>query len=215
METETTVVKKIPIPSIVVVAGLVATIGIGAVFFLNSKEESYRQIQVYEVDGSANVDRTSVGILQAYANMMLQSKDIVNVSDNSNMQVKLDEDKYILLEPGTKIHLEATGTSVDSKTKIYLEQGAIVCNLENKLNENSSYEVNTPNSTMAVRGTTFRVALEYDENNNSYTVVGVYDGIVESRLIYPDGSIAKECVSITYDTEVHIKGTDEDSMYLV
>ncbi|MBR5316672.1 MAG: FecR domain-containing protein, partial [Lachnospiraceae bacterium] len=151
----------------------------------------------------------------AYDNMMLQNLDIVNVSEDSNMQVKLDEDKYILLEPKTRIHLEATGTSEDSKTKIYLEEGAIVCNIQNPLSENSTYEVNTPNSTMAVRGTTFRVALEYDEAGDSYTVAAVFEGTVESFLVYPDGTVAKEGVSIEKGSQVLIKGTDEDSMYIV
>ena len=180
-----------------------------------AKEEAYRQIQVYKVDGTADVERQPLGVLEAYDNMMLQNEDIVNVSEDSNMQVKLDEDKYILLEPKTRIHLEATGNSEDSKTKIYLEEGAIVCNIEKALNENSTYEVITPNSTMAVRGTTFRVALEYDEAGDSYTVTAVFEGKVDSFLVYPDGSISEDSVSIERGTQVHIKGTDEESMYIV
>lgn len=179
------------------------------------KEESYRNIQVYEVDGTAEVERDVVGVLEAYANMMLQNQDNVSVFFDSSMQMKLDEDKYILLEPGTKIRLVAEGDSEDSKTQIFLEEGAIVCNLENSLSEDASFEVNTPNSTMAVRGTTFRVALEYDEGGNSYTAVGVYEGEVESYLIYPNGEVAEKSVSIPAGKEVQVKGTEEDSMYIV
>ena len=211
MENKEISIKKISVRFVEILCialALVASMGC-------SKEEAYRQVQVYKVNGTADVERQPVGVLDAYDNMMLQNEDIVNVSEDSNMQVKLDEDKYILLEPKTRIHLEATGTSEDSKTKIYLEEGAIVCNIENSLNENSSYEVITPNSTMAVRGTTFRVALDYDEAGDSYTVTAVFEGKVESFLIYPDGSVSEESVSIDKGTQVQIKGTEEESMYIV
>lgn len=206
--------KKLP-TKLIVVIGVALIAVLAVIFFLGPKEEAYRQVQVYEVDGTADVEREQVGLLEAYANMMLQNQDIVNVSEDSNMKVKLDEDKYILLEPKTKIHLEATGTSEDSKTKIFLEEGAIVCNIENPLSENSTYEVNTPNSTMAVRGTTFRVSLEYDEEGNSYTVAAVFDGKVESFLILPDGTVDDEGFIIEKGTQVQIKGTEEDTVYIV
>lgn len=60
--------------------------------------------------------------------------------------------------------------------------------LSEKLNEKSSYEVTVPNSTMAVRGTVFRVAIVYDEDGDSYTTVQVFDGIVGCRLVFPDGT---------------------------
>lgn len=46
--------------------------------------------------------------------------------------------------------------------------------LSEKLSEKSSYEVTVPNSTMAVRGTVFRVAIVYDEGGDSYTTVQVF-----------------------------------------
>ena len=196
----------------VVAVVLVAVVAL--VFVLMNKEEAYRSIQVYKVEGNVEVDRPQIGVLEAYANMMLQTLDIVNVSDNSNLQVKLDEDKYILLEPNTKIRLEAAGNSQDSKTKIYVEQGAIVCNIENKLSANSTYEVNTPNSTMAVRGTTFRVEVTFDEEGNSYTVAAVYEGVVESHLVYPNGELSAEGVNITAGSQAEIKGTADDVEYI-
>lgn len=50
----------------------------------------------------------------------------------------------------------ATGNERNSKTGIDLLNGAITCEVRKKLNSNSTYEINTPNSTMAVRGTTVR-----------------------------------------------------------
>ena len=176
------------------------------------KEEEYRQIQVYKIDGTATVARQGSS-MDAYENMQLQSGDIVETVAESYLQLKLDEDKYILVEPDSKISLQATGNSVDSKTKIYLEKGAIVNQLDNPLSEDSSYEVTTPNSTMAVRGTTFRVEITYDEKGESYAKVAVYGGKVECNLVFPDGTIA-EPVMVEKGTEVLIWGDDVETEYV-
>jgi len=179
-----------------------------------SKEEAYRQIKVYEIDGSAVVTREGTGELEPYINMMLQSKDKAETATASYVQLQLDDDKYILMEPSTKIELEATGDSVDSKTKINLTQGAIVNKIEKALSEDSTYEVTTPSSTMAVRGTTFRIEVTYDETGESYTTLTVCEGKVECRLIAPDGTISDEPVFVEKGQQIQIRGTSETSEYL-
>ena len=176
------------------------------------KEEDYRQIQVYKTDGTATVARQGSS-MDAYENMQLQSGDVIETIEESYLQLKLDEDKYILIEPESKISLQATGNSVDSKTSIYLEKGAIVNQLDNPLSEDSSYEVTTPNSTMAVRGTTFRVEITVDEKGESHAKVAVYDGKVECNLVFPDGNIA-EPVMVEKGTEVLIWGDDVQTEYV-
>lgn len=179
-----------------------------------SKEEVYRQIKVYEIDGSATVTREGTGEVEPYVNMMLQNKDKAETAEASYVQLQLDGDKYVLMEPSTKIELEATGDSVDSKTKINLTQGAIVNKIEKALSEDSTYEVTTPNSTMAVRGTTFRVEVTIDANGESYTTLELCEGKVECRLIAPDGTVSKEPVFVEAGERVKIRGTSEISEYL-
>lgn len=179
-----------------------------------NKNEDYRQIQIYKIDGTAKVERQGRS-MEAYHNMQLQSGDMVETIAESYVQLKLDEDKYILLEPDTKISLQASGNKVDSKTSIYLEKGAIVNQIDNPLSENSSYEVTTSNSTMAVRGTTFRVELTYDEKTgSSHTMVGVYGGKVESQLIFPDGTVGKP-VMVDHGNQVLIRGDETDTEYVI
>ena len=176
------------------------------------KEEDYRQIQVYKIDGIVMIDRQGSS-MEAYNKMQLQSGDTIETAENSSLQLKLDEDKYILVEPNSKISLQATGNSVDSKTTIYLEKGAIVNQLDNTLSKDSSYQVTTPNSTMAVRGTTFRVEITMDETGKTYAKVSVCDGQVECNLILPDGTIT-EPLLVKKGTEVLIWGDDTDTEYV-
>lgn len=177
-------------------------------------EESYRQIKIYEIDGTAKVTRDETLEVEPYVNMMLQDKDMAETAENSYVQLKMDEDKYILMEPSTKISIEATGNSADSKTKINLTQGAIVNRIEKALSENSTYEVTTPNSTMAVRGTTFRVEITYDENGESYATLTVCEGKVECRLIAPDGTVSDEVIVLEEGEQIRVHGNTALSEYL-
>lgn len=180
------------------------------------KEEAYRMIQVLEVSGSVSVERTAMGTMDAYEGMRLESGDKITVGSESWLKIKMDEDKYALVEPASVLRLEASGSSADSKTVLHLESGAVSNRLEEKLGEGSSYEVNTPNSTMAVRGTVFRVEVAVDEDGISIANVSVYGGSVASRLIYPDGTMDSEraAVLIADGTTAQVWGNSILSRYV-
>ena len=195
------------IMGLLIVSALIISFGM-------KKEESYRDIKVMSIKGTATVERASVGALDAYEDMKLESGDRLSVDSSSSLILSMDDNKYAMLEPGSSLTLEADGTRENSRTVIHLEAGAVMNYLSEKLSEKSSYEVTVPNSTMAVRGTVFRVAIVYDEDGDSYTTVQVFDGIVGSRLIFPDGRIDEEEVQITPGREVQIHGDTEISEYV-
>lgn len=195
------------IMGLLIVSALIISFGM-------KKEESYRDIKVMSIKGTATVERASVGSLDAYEDMKLESGDRLSVDSSSSLILSMDDNKYAMLEPGSSLTLEADGTRENSRTVIHLEAGAVMNYLSERLSEKSSYEVTVPNSTMAVRGTVFRVAIVYDEDGDSYTTVQVFDGIVGSRLIFPDGRIDEEEVQITPGREVQIHGDTEISEYV-
>ena len=195
------------IMGLLIVSALIISFGM-------KKEESYRDIKIMSIKGTATVERASVGSLDAYEDMKLESGDRLSVDSSSSLILSMDDNKYAMLEPGSSLTLEADGTRENSRTVIHLEAGAVMNYLSEKLSEKSSYEVTVPNSTMAVRGTVFRVAIVYDEDGDSYTTVQVFDGIVGSRLIFPDGRIDEEEVQITPGREVLIHGDTSISEYV-
>ena len=195
------------IMGLLIVSALIISFGM-------KKEESYRDIKVMSIKGTATVERASVGTLDAYEDMKLESGDRLSVDSSSSLILSMDDNKYAMLEPGSSLTLEADGTRENSRTVIHLEAGAVMNYLSEKLSEKSSYEVTVPNSTMAVRGTVFRVAIVYDEDGDSYTTVQVFDGIVGSRLIFPNGRTDEEEVQITPGREVLIHGDTEISEYV-
>ncbi len=198
---------------IILVSVFIAVVVIVAlIILLFNKEESYRIVKIYELDGTATVTREDTGEIDIYPNMVLASGDEVYLKEGL-MTLKLDEDKYVYVEENTRFALHATGSASNSKTSIELMQGAIVNEIRSPLAEDASYEVHTQNSSMSVRGTTFRVAIYYDEEGTLYTKVSVFDGKVETQLVYKDGTKADPRL-VEYGKETIIFEDDTNTDYL-
>ncbi|MBQ9983588.1 MAG: FecR domain-containing protein [Lachnospiraceae bacterium] len=202
--------KKNAVIAIAVVVVVILALLI-LVFF--GGKNGYRMIKIYEFDGMATITREEQGEITPYSNMLLESGDNV-CFDEGIMTLKFDDDKYAYVEEKTEFALRAEGDSERSKTTITIEKGSITNEIQNPLNSDASYEVNTPNSTMAVRGTTFRVSTYYDEKGVCYTRVSVFEGEVTSALVYPDGKVSTEKVSVSAGKEVIIYEDDNTTDYL-
>lgn len=204
--------KKIVVIAVLVIA-LLAIVGF-VIYQKNSSSNSYRSIQIYNLKGSATITREGVGELAAAENLMLQSGDTVKIEDESSLRLKMDDDKYALVEENSVFTVVADGTKENAKTSIELKQGAITSEIKNKLNSKSSYEVTTPNSVMAVRGTVFRVEVKTDEKGNYYVILDTFEGKVGVKLINPDGTIEDDEKMVKGGKEVTIYSDEEISKYM-
>ncbi len=200
---------------VLIVSAVICVIAAAAIIILLlvNKKDSYRIIKVYEIEGEATVKRQGKGDIQVYNNMLLQSGDTISLKQGT-MTLKLDDDKYVYVEENTEFELVASGSSANSKTKINLKSGAITNEITNKLSDDSAYEINTPNSTMAVRGTIFRVEIYTDDDMVTYTKISVFDGKVDTWLVYQDGSVAESSVSVSRGRETIIYEDDKNTDYL-
>ena len=192
--------------AVVVIAAIVAVF-----IFLN--QDGYRTIQVFEVDGEVEIDRPGFGKTLPYSNMMLESGDKTTTMEDGWLYLIMDSDKYELAEPKTRFTLEASGTIKNSLTRLTLEEGALVTHITKPLSDQSSFEVYTPNSVMAVRGTSFRVEVWYDDDGVSHTKLQVFEGIIEVHLLYPDGSLSEEGRLVYAGQTVTIWGDSTTSDY--
>ena len=175
-------------------------------------KELYRIVKVYEFEGDGVITRESVGDLEPYNNMVLESGD--NVKHNKGiMNLKLDDDKYVYVEEGTEFTLEATGNKLINKTTIELKRGAITNDIQKKLNGESSYEINTPNVTISVRGTNYRVDVYETASGVTCSRVSVFDGTVTTKLISADGTVSDEEVAVESGYEVIVYTDDSTTDY--
>lgn len=163
--------KKIIIPVVVIVLALAAVV---TAVLLRSKDE-YRLIKVNSFEGTVTVEREDDDELDVFDGMKLIPKDTVKVMDNSFLELLADSDKHICAEENTSFELNSGGTEEDGYITIKLLYGKSLFTIDNKLDENSSFKVKTPNATMSVRGTSFSV--EYNKETGE-TTVEVFEGKV-------------------------------------
>lgn len=188
-----------------------AVVAVCVVILTGGKNEAYRSIMVYQVNGNATITRERVGEMAAYENLMLQSGDSVAVASESSMRLKLDDDKYLLAEQDTLMNIVADGNDENARTYIDLQKGSVTNEIQNKLKTGESYEVNTPNSIMAVRGTIFRVEVALNESGEPDTRVTVFEGTVSAKAVLADGTVSNKEVMVEAGRELTIEGTPTDA----
>lgn len=207
----------IPIISVFAVAGIVLAI---VLISKSGSSDAYRVIKVVEATGNVLISRSSAGDITAYSGMALQSGDNIHVDGNSSLILMMDSDKMAYVEQNTTFSLIAEGTAKNSKTVIDLTEGAVTCEIIEKLSDGSSYEVSTPNSTMAVRGTGFRTEVEEplssDSNANPseefiMNAVGASslpEGSSAVRITVTDGFVSVSINGLNGSTKDFKAGTD-------
>ncbi len=204
--------KKMMIAAIAVAA--IAAVVVAVILIVSkNKEAAYRIIKVYEVQGEAVVTNSTKGDIEAYENMVLESGDRVTVG-NGKLTLKLDEDKYVYAEANTTFELLASGTPKNSKTTINLIDGQIANEIQNKLSDDSYYEINTPNSTMSVRGTIYYVQTYVGDDGKRYTKVSVFDGSVETNRLSTEGINYGDNVMVQKGNEIIIYDDGEETEFL-
>ncbi len=178
-------------------------------------KDAYRTIAVEETNGISIVENQKDGSNTAYEGMHLYSGDDVKVQDDSDLTMLLDMDKYVYAEEKTHFWLEAEGDSEKSKTKIHLEDGSELSCLRTELTEGETYEVDTPNSVMAVRGTVFRVTVYYDSNGVAWTRLEVFQGGVYVELKTLEGEFNGVSEVFTAGEAALIRASNDFSEFVV
>ena len=148
---------------------------VAAVIIAVVLKSGHRVIKVDDMDGEVSLERDS-SEKDIVEGMNLKSKDMVTTGDDGLLELLVDTDKHILAKQNTCFEIVSNGNEKKGKLKIKLEYGSSLIEIENKLNENSSVEVETPNASLSVRGTTFEVS--YSKEDES-TFVEVTEGVVE------------------------------------
>lgn len=199
--------KQISSKKIMIILGTAVLVIVAVIVFFisNSKNsaEAFRSIMIYDLQGDALIERTDIGTIDARENLYLESGDRVLVSEASMMRLKLDNDKYITAESDTIFTLEAEGNEQDSRTRIHLEKGEIINEIQNPLSSESIYETVTPNAVMAVRGTVFGVELYDNGEGGLNTRLCCFNGMVGTIPIFPGGTSGEE-VMVAAGSEITV-----------
>ncbi|MBQ8172093.1 MAG: FecR domain-containing protein [Oscillospiraceae bacterium] len=196
--------KKFIIPAIA--AGVVVVAVVIITVIAVSQKDVYRLIKVNSFEGAVTVQREEK--MDAFEGLQLVSEDLVEVGNQSLLELLADSDKHIVAEADTAFRLHSTGTETSGNITIDLLYGKSLFTIENKLSEESFFSVKTPNATLSVRGTTFEVS--YDPQTET-TVVEVTEGIVAvvSDVLTDDLTAGESAVIRNEETVESTEPTEE------
>lgn len=158
--------KKIIFAAVAIIA-LAAIIAV-IIILASSKKDEYRIIKIKSFEGDVKVQRVSSESFDAFEGLQLVSEDSVEVGTDSFLELLADSDKHIGAQADTGFILHSSGTSKKGRITIELLYGKALFTIDEKLNDDSLFEVTTPNATLSVRGTQFSV--KYDPVLNETTV---------------------------------------------
>lgn len=175
------------------------------------KNESYRTIAVSETNGTTTITRSAKDVFDAYEGVHLLSGDDAKVSKASDMTMELDGDKHVYAEENTHFSLSAAGKEGSTKTVINLEDGSVLVRIDNKLGEEENFDVDTPNSTMSVRGTVFRVSVD-NNGNQVCTTIQTYEGTVEAQVKDEKGKLTGESFMVEAGEEAAVLTNEDGSI---
>ena len=199
---------------VVTLASGAGVIAVGIAVAVLMQGSGYRSIAVDGLEGTVNVvGEKNNG--NAYVGQNLYSGDDVTVASASSLTMCMDGDKYVYADADTHFSLEASKPKDDSRIKLNLDAGSELNELKNKLADGESYVVDTPNSTMSVRGTTFRVTVYKGEDGLWYTLLEVISGTVEVALKTEDGTYNGIVAQVGEGQAAMVRGNSEFSEFIV
>lgn len=148
-----------------------------------------RIVSVLEHEGETSLSRQNKRF-DIFDGLRIENGDTVYTGERGSVTMSVDENKFVRLgESSQATFEEIVGGKSEQITVIYLETGTLVNDIREKLTNNSSYEISTPNATVSVRGTYFVVYVgEEDGYEGIITRVNVYDGVVE--VVNQNGEVA-------------------------
>lgn len=197
--------KKILIGMIVFLILIV----VGVILLLTLNKKSYRNVIAESSEGGVTLQRGEAETISVEKDMRFLTEDQVTVEGASALTMLADEDKHIYARENTVFKMETKGNPKKGRIAIHLVSGQTLIEIENKLAEQDAFEVQSPNASISVRGTTFLV----DYNPATFTTrVEVKEGTVEvsakngDTLLLHDGESA-----IITDTTTAVSAlTDRD-----
>lgn len=202
---------------LIAIAALIAVIIGATALSIAFGGETTRTLVISEISGDVVIIR---GEKQFYANKRtkLKSGDVINTAENGTVRVRIDSEKFIVVEPNSAVYVFYTDISDKGEVSVNIAGGAVTCQLNKPLKKNEKFRVLTPNAAVNVRGTVFRTEFSFEEKYMGYdnvmlTHVQNFDGQVLLQLYGTDGEKVEEPMLLTEHTGAEMISADSFAQY--
>lgn len=135
------------------------------------EEEVQRLITIDEFEGDVTVFSPSLNeAVPLSKGLNLISEDEITVN-SGKVKVLIDTDKHIEAENNVAMSIKVTGSEEKGIATIIQDNGSVLYTIDNPLNPGCAFDVKTPNAVCSVRGTTFRVTYNKEEDTTDVEVI--------------------------------------------
>ena len=167
--------KKITVS--VIAAVLVATIIIAVVLIVNSGYMA-TTMRLLRVEGTVNIEDSNGNVKPVIDNIRFQSGDALSTGSDGLASIGLDDSKIVTLQNDSRAEFYKKGKQIELK----LTQGGVFFEVTEKLADDETYEIETSNMTVGIRGTSGYVW--YDETGKDSIIIT--DGLVKITAYNPE-----------------------------
>lgn len=194
--------KKLPV--LIGVAVLVIVAIVISVLLVTNK--GHRVIKVESFDGEVTLERDD-SEKELFEDMNLKTKDMITTGEDGLIGLLIDEDKNVAAIENTCFTIVSEGNAKEGTLKIELEYGTSLIEIENKLPDGSSFEVETPNATLSVRGTIFETTYIPEAKT---TILKVEEGVVKAETDTESEKVSAGEMAIITDDNIAVSELIDD-----
>lgn len=206
MENKKDAVKnKLSKAGIIGIVLLAIVVIVAVVMLIIKLTHMYRFVKIEEYEGEVSLERKD-NDEEIFEGITLIPEDQVTTGDDGFVELLVDTDKHIGASENTRFTINAVGNERKGSVSIELDYGTALFTIDNKLEDDDSFKVRTPNATLSVRGTIFKVM--YDKERD-LTYVEVIEGRVwvsgkDDNVVLEEGerAVVYEDTLVLHDSQI-------------
>ena len=184
-------------------------------------------IRLLEYEGEIEILNEKEEAVEVTEDFIFSSGDILSTGEKSTASVELAEERIVTLDEKTSVGFVQDGDSL----KLVLIEGTILLDVQNKLTEKESLDIETPDMTVGIRGTIVYLTSEPEEGRidvdgsaqkdaaelsdeaGAVTMLGVLDGTADIRWTDSEGT--KRVIEVPAGTKAVLDSTAEENAGLI
>jgi hypothetical protein len=121
-----------------------------------------RVVTVSEISGEAHFVRDARQYT-VVKNAAIHSGDVITVEEGGRVRIKLDPDKYLIIEENSSLYIDFTDVQSKGAISVNLLYGSVISRVDNPIGERDLFVVVTPNGTAETKTAVFRTEFTYYE----------------------------------------------------
>ncbi|MDO5327123.1 MAG: FecR domain-containing protein [Clostridia bacterium] len=169
---------------------------------LEAFAESYTAstMRLLHYEGSVEIEDASGKPRFVMENVRFSSGEAMLTGENSTASVGLDDNKILTMDQDSRVEFFKQNNAM----KLTLTKGAILLDVQKKLDENETLDIQTSTMSVGIRGTIVYLSEQADEKapDNIVTTLGVLEGT--AQVTYQDASNTTQSLPVPAGFEISI-----------